>query len=177
MFYVIQDNQVKFIVEDGGDASPYNDVEEYTVLEGNVGTYYDLKQYKVLLIPPKPTEGGEYIWTGQEWSEVSRPNENVYSFPDFTGLLESLRGSDVWNKIIADGGKTLKVNIAVTLLIAAVTATKNIAGIKEALKAYHSAVTDSAQTVPFSKEQQQELQEKLDECNININLKELLTDA
>jgi hypothetical protein len=31
--------------------------------------------------------------------------------------------------------------------------------------------------VPFSKEQQQELQEKLDECNININLKELLTDA
>lgn len=176
MFYVIQDNQVKFVVEEGSDASPYKDVEGYTVLEGDVETYYDLKECKVLIIPPKPIQG-EYIWTGQEWSEVSRPNENVYSLPDFTGLLESLRGSDVWNKIIADGGKTLKVNIAVTLLIAAVTATKNISGIKEALKAYHSAVTDSAQTVPLSKEQQQELQEKLDQCNININLKELLTDA
>ena len=97
-----------------------------------------------------------------------------FKLPNYIGLYESMRGSDVWNKITNDGSKTLRINIAVTMLIAAVTATKSLEGLKDALKAYVEAIADSSQTTYLSDEQVQEMQDAFDANNIEIQMSEVL---
>ena len=158
MLYVIKDD--KLYIKVSGEYNP-EDYESFTTIED---------------------ERTELVYNSEtkELEERKRkePTEvESFTFPNYIGLYESMRGSDVWNKITNDGSKTLKINIAVTMLIAAVTATKSVEGLKDALKAYVEAIADSSQATDLSDEQIEEMQEAFDSNNIDVQMSEVLADG
>lgn len=164
MFYIIQDKEIKFIIEQG-DATQYENIEEYTVLEGEPNCYYD--GIKLIPIPPQP--GENYRWVDNKWIEVV-VTDFTPTIADFEGFLESLRGTDVWNKIKYVCTKSLTLNMAGTILIAALTATKSIVGTEEALRDLRMAMKLSTQVSDFTNAEIDTINTAFAEHNIPITL-------
>lgn len=167
MFYIIQNNKIKFRIEQG-EAEAYKEFPEYTVLEGEVNSYYDAEKKELVVIPPKPE--GNYTWADDKWVNVTPSIPLASKLPDFDNFMRSMRGTDAWNKIKLCGTKSLTLNMASTMLIAALTASKSTIGTTEALADLRAAMKASNQVSDFTKEEVDVINQKFQANNISIVL-------
>lgn len=134
------------------------DYRAYKVIEDNrTNLVYDPKSNKLV---PKQLEEFS-IDPGQT---LERPKK----------LVEELRNTNLWNRILEDGEKTLKLNIAVTLLMTTITTTKNNEAFIEGIKKYFAGLKDSSKAYEFSKEEKALLQSLINKSEFKVNLAEIL---
>lgn len=167
MFYIIQNNKIKLRIEQG-NAEAYKNYPEYTVLEGEPNSYYDVEKKELVVIPPKPE--GNYIWAETEWVDTTPSIPEAPKLPDFDNFMRSMRDTDAWNKIKLCGTKSLTLNMASTVLIAALTASKSTIGTTEALADLRAAMVASTQVSDFTEEELQLINDTFEANNINIVL-------
>lgn len=167
MFYIIQNNKIKLRIEQG-DAEAYKEFPEYTVLQGEPNSYYDAEKKELVVIPPKPE--GNYTWADNKWVDTTPSIQVASKLPDFDNFMRSMRGTDAWNKIKLCGTKSLTLNMASTMLIAALTASKSTIGTTEALSDLRAAMVASTQVSDFTEAEIKVINDTFKANNINIVL-------
>lgn len=167
MLYIIQDNAVKFIVENDEVFDTYNAEEAYTVLKGSDNSYYDSEAQELKLIPTQPSPNS--VWMGSEWVEPPTIDTLPSTVPDFIGFMESIRGNDIYKNLKVIGTKSTRLNLATTLLRIEI-GNGSIVGIEEAFADLRSALVDSTQTSDFTDSQIDEINQALAYFNIPIQL-------
>ena len=156
MLYVIKDNYVYMKVSGNYSLEDYKDY--FVVEDERTNLVWNNSKQKLeeeSTEPPKEYDPGEHM-------------------PRYHKLADLMRETELWARILEDGEKSLKLNVAVTLLIASVTTTENVADLKSSLKKYFKGLEDSKSAKVFSTEELVELQDYLNQTKFNsIQLKDL----
>lgn len=166
MHYIIKDNKIAGYIS--GDIQ--NLKSDHTIIEGIsnelVETYYDVETNSIKAKPAPPE--GNYYWKDNEWLPLIE--EIPFHSPDLLGMFEALRDTDIWNKMLVAGTKSLKLNLAVTLVITAFTATKSVKGLESSLIRLREALVDNNASSDFTEDEVVMLNELFTKYNINISL-------
>lgn len=142
MLYIIKNNEVYMTAK--GNYNPEDFRDYFTIEDKRPNLVFNPKTKK--LEPPSRKNQEEEISFN-------------YNMEPFNSLVDLLRQSTLWDRIIDDGEKSLKLNIAVTLLIAAVTTTKNVDGFKQAIKKYFEGLESTKSAKVFDDNEKKLLQD------------------
>ena len=153
MLYVIKEDRVYMVVKGDYKKSDYQEYQTFEDPRSNL-------VYNAL---------GKFL-------EVRPTPEKIDVLPfelKSTNLVDTIRNTSLWDRLLDDGEKSLKLNIAVTLLISAVTTTKNNDAFIQGVIKYFSGLKDSTKTKEFSSQEIELLQTLIDDSEFNLDLSTL----
>lgn len=157
MLYIIKNNKVYMTVS--GNYNPDEYREFLTIEDDRTNLVYNPKKDR--LEPETFSRIEEPVFDAMELFGTKKP------------LQDSIGSTPLWAKMIEDGEKSLKLNIAVTLLITAVTSTKNNAGFIQGLQKYFRGLEDTSKASPLTQEELGLLQQLINDSEFEVNLSEL----
>jgi hypothetical protein len=171
MKYLIEGTEVVQYLQIPEDLIPHN----LKVADGDDSSdisqvYYDPATDNVKLKPPRPSDRHEWgsavlAWVERE-EEVTQPGPD----PSFMDLFDSFRGTAIWDKIKMAGATSLRLNLAVTMLVTALTASKNKGGLQDAIAELRAGLDAEASTTDFTTEEISQINTLLSEHGFDFHL-------
>lgn len=156
MLYVIKENKLYLKVSGNYNITDFQD--KLAIEDDRPDLVWDSTNQKLVTQTVKVTQ-------------EPNPMQNVILRKD---LHELMRGSALLDRVLDDGEKSLKLNIAVTLLIAAITTTKNVDDFKASLKKYLAALQDTKSAKELTDNEKEKLQSFIDQSTFHgIKLEQL----
>lgn len=170
MLFLIKNKELQFKVE-ADDLSQFEGLYD-EVLEGEENDHYDPFTNSLITVPPKPDDADDYVWYEGKWVSGTQTVVSTLNTlrPDFDAFMIGMRGTDMWNKIKYISTKSLRLNMAGTMLLAALTASKSTLGVKEAMEDLRSAMVESSQVGDFSNDEIDFINTRFKEHNISLVL-------
>jgi len=126
--------------------------------------YWDGRKVKKL--PKAPSANHFWDVLSREWKEVAPLADSLSELPDWQGLADALRGSEVWAAWFEAAASNLRANAAATLLLASLLNTKNAGDLHFALEQLDKAMTEDDAVVALTKKQQAWLGDRLAEFRL-----------
>lgn len=150
MHYYILDNSVV-----GDNADPDNIPNGWLIAEfdnhDTENLYYDGSS--IQLKPPKISANSYWSTQDMQWLEYEYTGDSGNSSiqqANYIGLMDSLRNTAVFAKAYDAGSKTIKANAAFSLLMTALTASRNLNDLRFSLAQLRDAMQSQASLSDFT---------------------------
>ncbi len=129
MLFVIKNNRLLFKID--SDNPDIYTGEFDLILVGQETDFYDESKNVLVSTVNAPSE--QHEWIDNQWLVREKIDVNPVFVPliAFSNFYQDIKNSDIWQVIKTHGSKSLKLNLAVTMLINSVTTTFSTSDFKE----------------------------------------------
>lgn len=162
MYLLIQNEQIV-----GTTDNPRNEIAGFEIVEGPdlpiELLYFDGSRIQVKPEPPSEL----HFWQNNQWR---LPEPSVAVRENWDGLVIALRGSSFWGKVYTAAGRTLKANVAWTLLYGTLTKTHNLQDLNFAIVEIREAMRGITGIGDFTTEEITALNQLLDDNGFTLRL-------
>ncbi|MBW4443070.1 MAG: hypothetical protein KME10_17890 [Plectolyngbya sp. WJT66-NPBG17] len=121
--------------------------------------------FEIQIKPARPSD--LHFWQNNQWT---LPEFTAPVTENWTGLIDSLRGTLIWQKSFTAAGRTVRANAAWTLLYGTLTSTQSLPDLAFAIAELREAMRGITAIGDFTSEELDSLNQKLEANHFSLRL-------